>query len=124
MSRPTYTYVVQVGDDGPVKVGSSVDPRRRLAELQRECPYALTVVWIVEGGRELERHVHRQLEGWRLHHEWYSADTLVPLRLLLDGERVLDHVPDAQTEIDELRKLDEDDLHRHLHIDAQTEAVR
>lgn len=98
MSRPAYCYVVQVGDDGPVKVGSSIDVRRRLAELGRECPYPLTVLWIATGGRELERHLHRQLEGWRLHHEWYSAGALSPLRLLLDGERLLDHVPDAQTE--------------------------
>jgi hypothetical protein len=92
-------YVVQVAaDDGPIKVGSSVDPRRRLAELQRECPYPLRVLWLAEGGRPLERHLHRQLEAWRLHHEWYAADVLAPLRLLLDEEMLLDHVPDARTE--------------------------
>lgn len=38
MSRPTFVYVIQASDDGPVAVGSSIDPRRRLAEFQRECP--------------------------------------------------------------------------------------
>lgn len=31
---PGYVYVIQWGDDGPVKIGQAIDPRSRMAELQ------------------------------------------------------------------------------------------
>jgi len=67
-----WVYLIQAGDDGPIKIGTSRDPRKRFVELQTASPYPLRVRAIGAGGRKTERHLHERFAGSRLHGEWFE----------------------------------------------------
>jgi hypothetical protein len=71
--RDLWLYFVQQGTDGPVKIGVSQDPAKRLSYLQVGNPDPLHLIgaWQgVERGDELE--LHAFLEGERLRGEWFK----------------------------------------------------
>lgn len=65
-------YFVQAGADGPIKIGTARDLDRRLAQLRGQSPAPLRVLWLMPGGRCLERQMHRRFYASRLHGEWFS----------------------------------------------------
>lgn len=65
-------YFIQAGDDGPVKVGRSADPRDRLMQLQTSHFAVLHLRAVVAGGPRLEGELHRRLRDHRLLGEWFS----------------------------------------------------
>jgi hypothetical protein len=78
-SEPTgAVYFVQALLDGrragPIKIGYSIRPRRRLAHLQIGCPVPLKTVAAMAGTRLLERRLHTQFWPWHSHGEWFYAD--------------------------------------------------
>lgn len=65
-------YMIQSGD-GPIKIGISAAPARRLKDLQTAHPYPLKIVCLVKGGgAELEAHYHERFAAHRLHGEWFE----------------------------------------------------
>ena len=62
------------GDTGPIKIGWSKDPQKRVRELQTGSPIALTVVHQVAGTTADERRWHKKLSDHRLHGEWFMRD--------------------------------------------------
>lgn len=70
-----YVYAVRAAN-GLVKIGSSIDPRRRLLDLQGQSPVHvdLTLLGYVRGSLALERKVHRFLAAYRSHGEWFRDD--------------------------------------------------
>jgi hypothetical protein len=69
-----FAYFVRAGDDGPVKIGWSVHPKKRLAELQVGNPYPLEIVGMIPGNRGLEGDLHHIFAEWRLTGEWFEAE--------------------------------------------------
>lgn len=73
---PSILYVVQRGDDGPIKVGITRSIKKRLADLQNgnaERLYMLRVFTM----SDVERIIHAELERVsRLEGEWFPADSL------------------------------------------------
>lgn len=67
--RPVYFIG---SDDGPIKIGVSHDPRRRLADLQRSSPAPLRILALTKGGFERENAYHLQFKGQRLYGEWFE----------------------------------------------------
>lgn len=82
-------YVVQAGEGGPVKIGFTNKPRRRIAELQTGLPQRLRVLHLFDGSEEDERRLHRRFAEHRVSGEWFHpvADIVLgqfglpPLRL-------------------------------------------
>jgi hypothetical protein len=71
-------YVIQAGDDGPVKIGVTCNPGRRLAELQTGnhaklvlVSFYLCATWLI--ARTVEASVHSALAPFRLYGEWFSV---------------------------------------------------
>jgi|SRR5690349_23447382 len=71
-------YVIQADEDGPVKIGVSSNPERRLAQLQTGNPARLVLVavflcttWLI--ARTLEAAVHLALAPFRLAGEWFRV---------------------------------------------------
>jgi hypothetical protein len=73
-------YFIQSGDSGPVKIGYSDDPGRRLAQLQTGHPESLVLLCWIAGGPTKEREVHDRFRAERLREdgEWFrpSADLM------------------------------------------------
>jgi hypothetical protein len=71
-------YIAQADEDGPVKIGVSDDPERRIAELQIGNAVKIVLVgffvcgsWLI--ARTLEASVHAALAAFRLSGEWFSV---------------------------------------------------
>ena len=58
---------------GPVKIGCSQWPEKRLAMFQIWSPEPLEIVATANGTFNDERRLHRQFEQFRLHSEWFEA---------------------------------------------------
>jgi hypothetical protein len=69
---PDHVYFIQAGIDGPIKVGMSRDPARRLITLQGANPAELTLLAVVEGNRDDERAIHERFSDCRIRGEWFE----------------------------------------------------
>lgn len=65
-------YFIRAGDDGPVKIGMARDVAARLASLRSAHWLPLRVLRTLEGGRLVERRLHRHYAASRLRGEWFS----------------------------------------------------
>lgn len=71
-------YFVQIGNDGPIKIGTTTNLKARLASLRTSQPQGLALLAIAEGGRDLEKAYHDRFAAHRGVGEWFSphADIL------------------------------------------------
>lgn len=67
-------YFVQQGNGGPIKVGTTNDLQRRLAQLQTASPSDLVLIAVAPGGAELEASIHARCAEFRLRGEWFRAE--------------------------------------------------
>lgn len=75
MSNTQFVYFVKpVGADGPVKIGCSTVPKRRLETLATWAPEPLELVVAIPGDFVLERNIHESLADLHTHREWFRAD--------------------------------------------------
>lgn len=58
-------------DDGPIKVGHTVNLERRLEQIQTCAPAAIRLVATVAGDRRTEAYFHHRLTKHRAYGEWY-----------------------------------------------------
>lgn len=65
-------YYIQRGEDGPIKIGTSNDPERRLAELQTGSGEPLRLLAVIPGDRSLERQIHSALRDHQGIGEWFK----------------------------------------------------
>ena len=66
-------YFVQAGAGGPIKIGHSENPKRRIADLQTASAHPLVVLGVVRGGEFFECALHQILATDRLSGEWFRA---------------------------------------------------
>lgn len=73
--RPTsFVYFLRpVGAEGPVKIGCSMTPERRLSNLMTWAPVPLEIAATVPGSRALEHNVHQCFADLHSHREWFRA---------------------------------------------------
>jgi hypothetical protein len=69
-----YIYFVQGESGGPIKIGHSIDPEKRIKELQTGYPDMLKLLFMIPGSEERERQVHKMLSKHRLNGEWFRPD--------------------------------------------------
>src|SRR5476651_2183087 len=82
MSDDHYLYVIakkcdDAGLIGPVKVGISNNPRKRLATIQTACPFPVGLVYVFslpnrEISRDMERMFHETRRDKCLYGEWFD----------------------------------------------------
>jgi len=65
-------YFIQCGKGGPIKIGYSTDPWRRLDYMQVCCPYELTLIAVLPGDAAKERQIQGWYEHCRIRGEWYK----------------------------------------------------
>jgi hypothetical protein len=67
-------YFIQVGVDGPVKIGSAIDPKRRLCTLQTGHHNKLRLLRTIDGGIDVERGYQQMFDRQRISGEWFFFD--------------------------------------------------
>jgi hypothetical protein len=65
------TYFILNAIERAVKIGRSLDPERRLAQLQTGCAYDLQLLLVIEGNHE--RQLHQRWQHLRMEGEWFKA---------------------------------------------------
>lgn len=66
-------FIRPVGAEGPVKIGYSRLPPKRLAEISTWAPVPLEIAATVPGGANLERNLHNCFADQHSHREWFHA---------------------------------------------------
>jgi len=67
-----WTYFIQAGTDGPVKIGVAKDVEQRIKELQTGCPDDLRLIGRIQGNFESE--LHQRFSQFRVRGEWFNSD--------------------------------------------------
>lgn len=65
-------YVLGAPGSSTVKIGTTTNLAKRVADIQRMSPVPLEVLWTCPGGRELETQLHRHFKALRSHGEWFT----------------------------------------------------
>jgi hypothetical protein len=87
-ARELRLYVIQRGDDGPIKIGISRQPKQRLRSLQTGSAEKLTLLRVYRMA-DVERAIHIELEREsRLNGEWFPADLLPSVERFFNGVRL------------------------------------
>lgn len=76
------------GDEGPIKIGFTQSPEKRLAEIQTSNSQKLRFLAISEGSMWLERYFHRAFEIDRLSGEWFSRSPRLMRTIAYSGSIV------------------------------------
>lgn len=66
-----YIYFIQVGDDGPIKIGCAKNPFERLSSLQCANHEVLSLRAIYQGYAFEEKQIHEEFAGARIRGEWF-----------------------------------------------------
>lgn len=107
--RVPIVYFVQMGKDGPVKIGYTDRPlSQRLAGLQSANPYELWVIGWCRAPRSFEKALHERFARFRIRGEWFE-----PHAEILD---LADEVPEEVLERSqvEMETIDFEDAIRRL----------
>jgi hypothetical protein len=80
-------YFIQVGEDGPIKIGISDGVADRLAALQTTLPYELRVVAVIpRGDRAMEQDLHLRFRSHWIRGEWFVPHPELLLYIQIHGK--------------------------------------
>jgi len=69
----SYVYFIRAGKHGPIKIGKSVNPQMRMAELQTGNLRLLRIVGLIPNASfEVEQDLHRRFDKFGIRGEWYK----------------------------------------------------
>jgi hypothetical protein len=72
-----WVYFIQAMDTGAIKIGFSIDPLRRIKELQTGHPAILKLICCIEGTRADERAFHQRFQKDRYQGEWFHPEPIL-----------------------------------------------
>ncbi|MFD8839818.1 GIY-YIG nuclease family protein [Streptomyces griseofuscus] len=70
--RSEQVYAIRDRKTRHVKIGLSVDPKKRLSSLRTGSPTGMDLLWTGPGGRLLERHLHNKFTDRHVRGEWFD----------------------------------------------------
>lgn len=68
--KPSSVYFIHNGE--AIKIGVSANPQKRLASLQTSYHKPLTMLAVIDGGRDVESRLHAKFDEFRLSGEWFE----------------------------------------------------
>ena len=69
--RTGYIYFAQMENTGPIKIGISTDPHKRMASINTGSPYPITLLYFTPGCEEDEKALHREFMKFSIRNEWF-----------------------------------------------------
>lgn len=67
-------YVIQSDNTGMIKIGRSINPEKRLKQLQTGNPNRLKLIASFKGLGWREKLLHERLKNWSAEGEWFSYE--------------------------------------------------
>lgn len=77
-------YFIQKGEGGPIKIGTSIHPRKRIADIARAAMSDIRTLKIIDGDAALEKGLHRKFARLNISGEWFKP-----------GESLLSYIEEA-----------------------------
>ncbi len=72
--RPTLIYFIRpAGKRGPIKIGCSITPEKRLASLSPFAPFPLEIMGSISGDFDDESFIHQCFAADHVHGEWFKG---------------------------------------------------
>lgn len=68
-------FIRSVESVGPMKIGYSKNPRKRLMEIQAFSPLKLRIIAELDAPRYIERQLHKIFHAFRSHGEWFHVSS-------------------------------------------------
>lgn len=65
-------YFIQIGEDGPVKIGLTTNVLHRLSGLQTSSPFTLNILAMEKGSLWREKQLHSQFKKAHIRGEWFD----------------------------------------------------
>lgn len=74
----SWVYFARLGDDGPIKIGHAINPRRRVAALSSLSPHSITLIAAMpcDDAPVEEKRLHQKLEAARIKGECFRASAV------------------------------------------------
>lgn len=90
MSAKYIYFIKPVGMDGPIKIGCSDKPAKRLISLSAWSPFELELIGSVPGGFEEESRLHRRFSDLHTRKEWFMSSPALrqTIERILNGEPI------------------------------------
>jgi len=81
-----YVYIIGNSKEGLLKIGASNSPKSRIASLQTNCHFKLSLLkkWATDYAFEVERVVHYELREHRMHGEWFKCSLNIAIDTIQD----------------------------------------
>ncbi|MFC8408612.1 GIY-YIG nuclease family protein [Streptomyces griseoincarnatus] len=89
--RQPWLYLVGSDEVRPVKIGISLRPESRVADMQTGSPVVLRLLWKTPGSYDMEQDLHRAFDAYRLHGEWFDFGDEDPVPLVAGTAALLGH---------------------------------
>lgn len=70
--KPTFVYFIQIENDGPIKIGLSENPKRRLIGIQPSIPYKIHFLSSIKGTDRLEANIKKRFQEDIIRGEWFK----------------------------------------------------
>ncbi len=88
MNQGHVYFIRPVGMVGPIKIGTTLIPMKRLKELTHWSPFPLEIIGAVVGGHFHETFLHNRFANQHSHSEWFHSSPLLlqTIDRLLAGE--------------------------------------
>lgn len=95
MANRSVYFIRPVGQEGPIKIGSSASPVARLRDYQKCSPVDLEIIGVIRGGFDVEWRIHAELERFHRRSEWFEAapEVLALVKSALAGALDVDALP-------------------------------
>lgn len=120
-----YVYFAQVRGGGPIKIGSSMGPMKRIASLQSWCPFPLDFVCMIPGGTIAERVLHEAQKGFCIHSEWFEPnEALSEIIAHAKAHGCLPHPLQDEVDQREAAWWDDEEVRQAAHEEAWARAMR
>ena len=97
-------YFVTCREANAVKIGSSLEPRARLGEIQWGCPLELKLEAVLPGNQEEEFAFHVRFSDLRLRGEWFTINEMI--------EAIIAANPPPAVATDEKPQVTREQLHK------------
>lgn len=89
--EPDHLYFVRAADGGgPVKIGRSSAPEKRLGSINTSSPHRLVIAAVARGWGGYERHFHALFAPLRMHREWFSPALEIDAAIVAINEGTFD----------------------------------
>tara|TARA_B100001094_G_C18024945_1_gene717072 strand:- start:500 stop:787 length:288 start_codon:yes stop_codon:yes gene_type:complete len=78
-----HLYFIQSDKTGMIKIGRSLNPQKRLKQLQTGNPNNLKIIYVFKKQGHLETYLHQYLDKWRCKGEWFKYQCVgaIPVNL-------------------------------------------